>query len=120
MCVVGQIKPPPNGNKLIFAPGSNARIHWTFDIKRKHKLEKRAWYFTSTDGTFDSETIAEIHGTEDPKILNSGLTGVTIEGNATLVLKNVNQSYDGEYLFTLSAGASTSSSTVTVIIAGKC
>ena len=102
---------------MIFAPGSNARIEWTFFTKKP--LEKRTWYFTSTDGTFDEAELAIIHGMDEPIISNSGLTGVSVEGNATLVLKNVNQSYDGTYLFILSAGPSTDRSPVIVTIAGK-
>ena len=119
LCFVGQVEPPPNGNNLIFAPGSNARIAWTFHVMQGQQLSRRTWYFTSTDGTFTTKTIADIDGTEDPKILNSGLIGVTIEENATLVLKNVNRTYDGKYQFILVAGASTGSSTVTVTIVGK-
>ena len=104
---------------MIFAPGSNARIQWTFSTTKKNQLKTRTWYFTSTDGTFNEDPIAEIHGIKKPRIFNSGLTGVSVEGNATLVLKNVNQSYDGTYLFILTAGPSTGRSPVIVIIAGK-
>lgn len=118
-CLVGKIKLPPNGDKLIFDPQSTAKIPWTFDITEESELEKRSWYFTSSDGMIRAKKLAVIEGMKDPVILNSGLTGVSIEENATLVLKNVNQSYDGEYIFVLLAGIETDSSTVVVTIAGN-
>ncbi|CAB4025165.1 fasciclin-2 isoform X7, partial [Paramuricea clavata] len=48
---------------------------------------------------------------------NSLLAGVTVEKPATLILKNVNQSYDGMYKFILTAGDDSGVSEVTVIIA---
>ena len=70
---------------------------------------------SSSDGkdTF----LARINDDDPPEILTK-LYEIDIEKPATLVLKNVNESYDGTYEFTL-ASPRTSTSEVVVVIAGK-
>ena len=119
--LVGQIKKPwpPDGNKLIRTPGSNVKIRWKFQVSDISKVKFRIWYFTSSDGRFNDEELAKIVEDEEPEILTTHLTGVGVEEQATLVLKNVNQTYDGEYVFSLTAGSANSGlSKVTLIIAG--
>ena len=118
--MVGQIKKPwpSDGNKLIRTPGSNVKIRWKFQVSDTSKVKLRIWYFTSSDGRFKEEELAEIDEDEEPEITTTHLTGVGVEEQATLVLKNVNQTYDGVYQFSLTAGSASGSSKVTLIIAG--
>ena len=79
----------------------------------------REWRFTSSDGLFLSKRLARIIDDDDPQYFKSGLSGVSIVKPATLVLNNVNQTYDGTYGFLLTAPAGGGSSTVVVFIASK-
>ena len=99
-------------------PGSTVNITWSFndDVSR---VAARAWYFTSSDGSFVDEPLAIIIDDENPRIGNSGLSGVSIVKPATLLLKNVNQTYNGTYRFDLSGRRGSGSSQVVVIIASK-
>ena len=102
---------------MTFLNGSNANITWSFndDIST---LVTRIWYFTSSDGSFNAERLARISDNEEPRIYESGLSWVTIVKPATLVLKNVNQTYNGTYRFSLTAHTNGDSSVV-VFIASK-
>ena len=100
-------------------PGENVNITWSFsdDVS---KVLARVWYFTSSDDSFVNERLAIILLDGQPQIDLSGLSGVSIVKPATLLLKNVNETYDGTYRFDLSApGGSGSSSRVVVSIASK-
>ena len=98
-------------------PGENMTITWSFsdDVAR---LVARSWYFTSSDGSFD-ERLAVILLNGQPQIFNIGLSGVSIVKPATLLLENVNQTYDGTYRFDLSGPGGGETSRVVVIIASK-
>ena len=93
-------------------------IKWSFNDDVS-KVVSRAWYFTSSDGSFVNERLARIIDDENPQIFNSGLPGVSIVKPATLLLKNVNQTYDGTYQFQLSAPGGGSPFEVVVFIASK-
>ena len=99
-------------------PGSTANIEWLFfdDVSQ---VISRTWYFTSSDGSFVNQRLASIFLDEDPRIDNSGLSGVSIVKPATLFLKNVNQTYNGTYRFDLSGRGGSGSSRVVVFIASK-
>ena len=116
-CCLGQIISPPDGTELTFLNGSNANITWSFkdDIS---KVDSRVWRFTSSDGSFNSERLARIIDDEEPRIDESGLSGVSIVKPATLILKNVNQTYNGTYRFALGA-VNSGDSDVVVFIASK-
>ena len=99
-------------------PGSTVNITWSFSDDVSQVI-LRAWYFTSSDGSFVDEPLVRINDNEGPKIFNSGLSGVSIVKPATLLLKNVNQTYNGTYRFDLSRRRGSGSSQVVVIIASK-
>ena len=99
-------------------PGSTVNITWSFNDDVSQVLF-RAWYFTSSDGSFFDKRLARIFDDGQPQIDNSGLSGVSIVKPATLLLKNVNQTYDGTYQFDLSAPGSSEPFQVVVIIASK-
>ena len=76
----------------------------------------RTWEFTSSDGFLNTYLLANVFGDGVPRI--TSFLNVAIEKPATLVLKNVNQSYDGTYKFNLVAPVS-GRSTVVVFIASE-
>ena len=80
-------------------------------------MSLREWRFTSSDGSSLNKRLARIIDDDDPEYFNSGLSGVSIVKPATLVLNNVNQTYDGTYGFLLSAPVGGGSSKVVVFIA---
>ena len=99
-------------------PGSTVNIAWSFsdDVSQ---LVSRAWYFTSSDGSFANTLLAIIIRDGQPQIEESGLSKVSIVKPASLLLKNVNQTYDGTYRFDLSGPGGGGSSKVVVYIASK-
>ena len=102
---------------MTVSPGSTVNITWSFndDVSQ---VTARVWYFTSSDGSFVNERLARIIDDENPQIFNSGLSGISIVKPATLLLKNVNQTYNGAYSFDLS-GPVGGRYEVVVIIASK-
>ena len=115
---LGEITSPPDGTHITVLPGSTVNITWSFndDVAQ---LVARVWYFTSSDGSFVNERLAIILLDGQPQIDNSGLSGASIVKPATLLLKNVNETYDGTYQFQLSAPGSGSTFEVVVFIASK-
>ena len=99
-------------------PGSTVNIIWSFNDDVS-KVLARAWWFTSSDGSFVNTLLASIIRDGQPQIEDSGLSGISIVKPATLLLKNVNQSYDGTYRFDLSGRGGGGSSRVVVFIASK-
>ena len=100
---------------MIVLPNSTVNITWTFDDEVM-KLVSRVWSFTSSDSV--SKRVARIFDDDDPKDFDSGLSGVSIVKPATLLLKNVNRTYDGTYRFIL-VEDDADRSDVVVIIASK-
>ena len=92
------------------------KIKWEFNDAIS-SLRLRFWYFTSNDGSL-TESLASISRNDSTNI-ETRLFEVDIERPATLVLKNVNQSYNGVYQFALIASTGSSTSDVTVFIASK-
>ena len=92
-------------------------ITWSFDDDPT-KVAFRAWYFTSSDGSFIGERLGQIISDGQFQPFPIGLSGVSIKKPATLLLKNVNQTYDGTYRFEL-AGPVGGRSEVVVYIASK-
>ena len=115
---LGQITSPPDGSNMTVLPGSTVNITWSFndDVSQ---VSFRAWYFTSSDGRFVSNLLASIIRDSQPQIEDIGSSGVSIVKPATLLLKNVSQTYDGTYQFQLSAPGSGSAFEVVVFIASK-
>ena len=118
LCCLGQITSPPDGTNITVLPGSTVNITWSFndDVSQ---VSARGWYFTSSNSSINWKRLASIIDDGKPRIDNSGLSGVSIIKPATLLLKNVNQTYDGTYRFVFSAIANFGTSDVVVFIAGK-
>ncbi len=126
LCYKGKVHLPPGGDRLTFAPGTTAKIKWSFDANIS-EVRYRSWLFlTNNDrkrsterSTFLGYTLAFLYKDSDPEIY-SKLSGVAIEKPATLVLNNVNTSYNGSYGFWIVApGEPRDPSYVSVFIAGK-
>jgi hypothetical protein len=104
---------------LTFLNGSTANIKWSFDSDIS-TVFYRAWYFKSSDGSFNAIRIASIFYNGKPEMVLTGLCGVTIIKPATLILKNVNQSYSGTYSFRIILETSSlATSDVFIFIASK-
>ena len=116
MRCLGAVSPPPDGTNLTFLTGSTGRIVWSFDdvIQR---LSRRIWSYVYSDGRIP-EVLAILDG-EDGLSIESSLFEVAVEKPATLVLKNVNETYNGKYQFSLSPSSGAGTSEVVVFIAGK-
>ncbi len=76
----------------------------------------RLWTFTARNG--NQKLLASIIGDEKYRKLTNSYE-FAVEKPATLVLKNVNMSYDGKYKFSLQPTSGVSESEVVVYIAGK-
>ena len=117
LCCLGQIILPPGGKRLIFSNQSMAKIEWSIEpTLSTSSIVYRSWTFTSSNGE-KAESLAQITA-NDQVMINTKLYDVDIEKPATLVLKNVNGSYNGTYTFTL-LSPNPSTSDVVVFIAGK-
>ena len=85
---------------MIFLPGSTVKIDWSYvgDIS---KVNLRAWYFKTSESSQLGELTA-IFLDRDPQPKNTTLIPrFEIEKPATLVLKNVDETYNGIYIFGL-------------------
>ena len=98
-------------------PGSTVNIKWSFSHDVSQVLV-RVWYFTSSDGSF-VQVLASIIDDQNPQIFKSDLSGVSIVKPATLLLRNVSQTYDGTYRFDILGRGGSESSQVVVFIASK-
>ena len=97
--------------------GSTKKIEWALYPRTPYPTNMyRSWTFKSSRGGKD-EFLGEISRSGRIKIFTK-LYEVDIKSPATLVLKNVNGSYNGTYEFTLES-YSTVISKVEVFIAGK-
>ncbi len=67
----------------------------------------RLWrYFGTSSDSSQVELLVAILSDQAPQVYNSSLSGVSIEKPATLVLKDVDLSYNGTYQFQLLASGS--------------
>ena len=114
---LGAVSPPSNRTSLIFAPGATAKIVWSFNDEIQ-SLSRRTWSLIFPDGRLPTVVLAILDGDDDHRIQTS-LFDVEVEKPATLVLKNVNQTYNGTYQFSLLPSIGAASSEVVVFIAGK-
>ena len=98
---------------MTFIPGSTGKLAWSFtDAIKRFRI--RSWIFTPSDGQPQVD-LARIIDDGDAEIFTTSYE-VAVEKPATLVLQNVNLTYDGTYRFSLFPGGS---SEVVVFIAGK-
>ena len=97
-CCIGQVYPV----KTVIS-GSTVRLKWTFPGNPSEA--SLAWFFTRRRvGSKKEELLAGKHHNNRVKIKNSSLPGVAIELTpATLVLKNVDERYNGKYRFNVQA-----------------
>ena len=79
-------------------------------------MSVRSWFFTRSSRS-TAEQLARIIHDDNPEIRQSSLFGVEIVKPATLLLRNVNQSYDGVYQFQLFGSGPVTIAGVRVFIA---
>ena len=104
---------------MTFVPGSTGRIVWSFNDKIQPG-SRRTWSLVSRDGGQPLIlAILDDDNNEDDLTIQTNLYEVAIEKPATLVLKNVNETYNGTYQFILSPASGAGTSNVVVFIAGK-
>ena len=103
---------------MIVSPGSTVNITWSFKNDSSQVIA-RGWYFTRSDSSINWKLLASIFRDGQPEIENSGLSGISLVKPSTLLLENVNQTYDGTYRFVLSAHVGSGTSDVVVFVASK-
>ncbi len=105
---------------ITLLPGSTGKINWSYDADTS-LLQLRKWNFKSGDGSRSGQ-LAVIYKDDEPDQLNTSLLPrFEIEKPATLVLKNVDYTYNGTYTFSLQTKSSFQNerSAVVVYIASK-
>ncbi|CAB4038035.1 neural cell adhesion molecule 1-like isoform X7, partial [Paramuricea clavata] len=114
---VGKIYLPSGGNSLTFLKAPIVKIKWSLDPVLSTNIS-RSWSFKSRASGKD-EILGKVSRAGDITIVTR-LYEVDIEKPATLVLKNVDESYNGVYKFALYPGLpGPSISEVVVFIAKK-
>ena len=113
-CLGQQINLPPEGDTLYFLKGSTERIEWNYT--GISTPTGRFWTFTSSDGRLEQKLLAYIYEENRP-VIKTSVLDVDIEKPATLVLKNINSTYNGTYRFEIAPGRLFSD--VYVFIIGK-
>ena len=101
---------------IVVLPGSTARLEWTF--KGDKTRATLFWYFTKR-GASNEQDLAIKSRTQDATIYNSSLPRVAIENIATLVLKNVDERYNGKYRLNVALAGAGGDAEVDFFIAGK-
>ncbi|XP_046858284.1 carcinoembryonic antigen-related cell adhesion molecule 1-like [Xenia sp. Carnegie-2017] len=113
----GRIISPPDGQRFVFLPGSSHNITWTLNVTGN--ILVWAWSFEPRGSSSPQEIARILDMDVTPKHFPSPLTFEVFKPG-TLWLKNVNQSYNGEFTFFISTSTpSTPSSKVNVSIAAK-
>ena len=117
MCYLGQIILPPGGERLIFSNESIAKIEWSLEPSLSlASIVFRSWYFIRSG---EAPKLLATINMDKQVMINTKLYEVDVEKPATLVLKNVNESYNGTYQFALSTTTGLHTSEVVVLVAGK-
>ena len=112
---IGQVYPPSNKNITVL-PGSTARLKWTFQGDSSQAI--LVWYFTRRKHGPKEEELAVKFRSSDATPSNSSLPGVAIEPPATLVLKNVDEHYNGKYRLSVHLAGAGGTAQVDLYIAG--
>ena len=81
-----------------FLKGENVKLNWTYTSKQA--VRHRAWYFTSSDGKFHEKLLARIFNDGNARLITREFD-IEIIKPATLILKNVNRTYNGTYMFSI-------------------
>ena len=115
-CCIGQVCRPSNENITVIS-GSTARLKWV--IKWNPSEASLAWYFTRRRVGSKEEEIAVKFRNNPAIISNSSLPGVKIEPPTTLILKNVDERYNGRYRFSVHVTGASGNAEVDLFIAGK-
>ena len=121
VCCLGKIISPRNGEEFVFLPGSTGNLTWNFDDDIS-TIRTLNWYFIPSGGTKQIPLAAIRYNNSKPmtRIENCSICGgLVVWKPATLVLKNVNQSYNGTYQFQFNGQKMYPPVNVQVFIASK-
>ena len=103
---------------MIVPSGTTAKITWTYDDDPSQA--SLSWYFIGRSPGSKEEEIAHISPTSDPILISDNMVPrIAIEKPATLVLKNVDKTYNGEYQFIVRVPDGGGESSVDFFVAGK-
>ena len=103
---------------MIVPSGTTAKITWTYDDDPSQA--SLSWYFIGRSPGSKEEEIAHISPTSDPILISDNMVPrIAIEKPATLVLKNVDKRYNGEYKFSVRGPDGGGESSVDFFVAGK-
>ncbi len=107
----------PQSNETTVIPDSTVRLNWTFAGDPSEA--SLVWFFTSRRVGSEEEEIAGKYRTRPVHISLGSLPGVAVELTPpTLVLKNVDERYNGIYRFSVQALAGGGEALVELYIAG--
>ena len=105
-----------NETSLTLTPGSTEKIVWSYDDNIQ-SFSVRTWLFAPNDR---SQFVGLATVTGDGVVQNlTKLIEFVVKKPATLVLKNINATYNGTYRFGLSTATAPTAASVVVFIAGK-
>lgn len=119
---LAKITSPPDGTRMTFLPGSTAKLKWTVDNSSFLGISQYSWHFARDDSNKTERLASILLGTIN--ISQSSLPGVAVEKPATLILRNIDLSYNGTYHFlivsySLLTGYRVRASRIVLYIAGK-
>ena len=97
---------------MTISSGSTARILWTFDDNIQ-SFTRRYWSFTPRNSTWT--VLAYITG-NGPVVPLTSLYDFEVQKPATLILKNVNETYNGAHKFALVPSTGLGEHEVTVFV----
>ncbi|XP_046858263.1 carcinoembryonic antigen-related cell adhesion molecule 6-like [Xenia sp. Carnegie-2017] len=106
----------PDGQRFVLLPGSFYNITWRFDVTRN--ILVWAWSFTPRGSSSPQQLARFIDSGNTPQYLSRPFAFEVFK-TGTLCLENVNESYNGEFTFTISTTPRTPPSKVNVYIAAK-
>ena len=120
---LAKITSPPDGTRMTFLPGSTAKLMWTVDNSSFLGISQYSWHLSRDEKSNKTEQLASVL-LGKINISQSSLPGVAVEKPATLILKNIDLSYNGTYYFlivshSLLTGYKVRVSRIVVYIAGK-
>ena len=101
---------------IVVQPGSTPRLEWTF--KGDSSRAVLSWYFTRRGSSNEEDLATKVH-TGDAIRHNSSLPDITIENTATMVLKNVDERYNGKYRLSVTVARFGGNAEVDLFIEGE-
>lgn len=109
---------------LYFQEGSTANLTWTYTVNKTDELTKVTWrMLNKTEGAYTTLIVEQKDGKTkyNPKLLSThGPERVAIEGQASLVIKNVTFKDSTIYKCSLQGKTANLENSVEMFVAGTC